>query len=370
MKRLKLLILSLVLLIIGISSTIFFSDKNFDNKFNNYIGNTKKEENREKLNIIYIIGDGMGFANIEAAEIYVGYKLEITNTDNIFSITTYSNNNKLTDSAAAGTALATGVKTNNGVIGLDPKGNKIPNILEIARSNKMKIGIVTTDIITGATPASFSAHAKSRKLNKEIEMDQIIFKPNILYGGYDKAYTMFEINRSNYKYITKQSELKKLTKQDEYVLGLFNVNDLKNITNKNNTPTLVEMTESAIKQLENNNNGFFLVIEEAHIDQAAHKNDFKLMVNHQLQMDELVKYMKDYVKDNPNTLVIITADHETGGIVITDELEKGKIPKKIFTTKNHVKNDVPLIVFGKKSELFFKNMDNTDIFKILKSIIS
>lgn len=362
MKKIKLLLLCLIVLFINIESTPLRLSKLEP------VIDEKPDEIKEVLNIIYIIGDGMGFSNIKATEIYTGNSLELMNTPNMYSITTYSNDNEVTDSAAAGTALATGVKTNNETIGLDKDGNKVTNILEVARSKNMKIGIVTNDLVIGATSAAFSAHVINRDLNKAIAKDQLKFKPNVLYGGYDKAYTTEEIKKSNYKYITKKSELNKLSNKDEYVLGLFNFKDFKYITNNNDTPKLVEMVDSALKHLDNDN-GFLLVIEEAHIDQSAHDNDFKLMVKHQLQMDEIVKYFKKYVEDNPNTLVIITADHETGGIIITDDLTKDKLSDKSFTTKDHVGNDVPLTAFGKNSELFFKNMDNTDIYKILKNII-
>jgi len=339
------------------------SGKTSENQADSALGDPNKVKN-----IILLIGDGMGFPALETAEIYTGQPSEVLNSDITGSLTTYSADNEITDSAAAATALACGIKTNNSVIGLDTKGNSVQNLCELARKMGRKIGIVTTDELTGATPACFSAHASARSEYEKIAIAQLEFRPEVLFGGEDVNYTADRILQSGYKTVKTKTQLKELSKNDAFALGQFDNFELEYYSGQNDAPTLLDMADKALELLDNPN-GFFLMIEEAHIDRAGHGNNLVVLVDHVIQINALVAMLKEYIKKNPDTLLVVTADHETGGITLSEGMENEDLSNRIFTTTNHTAADVPLSAFGKKRELFFGKLDNTDIAEKLAEML-
>lgn len=296
-------------------------------------------------NIIYFIGDGLGTSQRQISEYY---KQEILNNPeklamNSFPIagitTTHSLNSFITDSAAAGTALATGYKTNNGVISQTPDGKKLKTLLELAQEKNMKTGLITSTRITHATPAVFASHNSSRKNEDQIAENYINSSVDLfLGGGYsyfvpktgnlksrrkDEKNLISEFNAKGYKtFIGEKSSQEFLTYKftgKEKIFAAFTDSHLPyeiDRVKENSTPSLAELTEKGIAHLSTNNeNGFFLMVEGGRIDHASHAQDVVGTINDTLVFDLAIKKALDFYKENPeDTLIVIASDHETGGM--------------------------------------------------------
>lgn len=333
-------------------------------------------------NIIFLIGDGMGLSQVSAARIKAvgpGGRLHMDRMPVTGLITTYSANGLVTDSAAAGTALSTGYKTNNGMIGVSPEGRRLTSILEEAKGRGMATGLIATSTITHATPASFASHVNSRKEEATIATHLLGNKVNILLGGgkeffipssspgskrEDERNLIDEAKEKGYFFIQTKEELQEAN--SDYLLGLFQLGAL---TTNLPEPTLAELTHKAINLLSQNKKGFFLMVEGSQIDWASHGNDMDNTIKQTLLFDEAVKVTIDFALKDKHTLVIVTADHETGGMGINGgnlndrELEIG------WTTKGHTGVVVPLYAFGPQGEEFMGLHDNTDIPRIIAKVL-
>ena len=267
-------------------------------------------------NIILLIGDGMGFNQIEAAKALSGH-------DSLFMESlpfqsqqlTRSLSNKTTDSAAAATALASGVKTINGQVGKVVFSN-LKTSMDIAQENNMKTGIVTTDDIYGATPASFSGHALRRNLYNQIISSQLDSNIDYIIGSVvSKDLTSAKsdkIAQKGYTYVDNYEDLSNIDKSNKYY-GI-----IPTLHSNYETESYVELknvAQNAIEYLDNEN-GFFLMIEGARIDKYNHKNNLDGMVSELIDFDETVEYCVSWAKQHKNTIVIVTADHESGGLEI------------------------------------------------------
>lgn len=321
-------------------------------------------------NVILMIGDGMGISQVYAGMTANKGTLNLEKCQFVGFSKTYSANNYITDSAAGGTAIACGTKTNNGAIGVDEDGNPVKSILEYASENGLATGVVASCAITHATPASFVAHQPSRKMEEEIAEDFVNSDVTLFIGGGKKQFE----SRAD-----KVNLLKKLTEKGFQLA--FDLDDIKKITtgklaglvaDKHPDPYpkrgefLPESVKAAINLLKNDDDGFFLMIEGSQIDWASHANNGKATVNEVLDFDRAIKVAFDYADKDPNTLVIVTADHETGGMALTGgELSTGKV-KTAFTTTGHTSVMVPLFAYGAGAIEFAGIYENTAIFsKIL-----
>ena len=301
-----------------------------------------KDRDNSVKNIIYFIGDGMGPTHVVLARNYslfiLGKDLNMTSLMKDGStayMTNYSADYIVTDSAAAGTAMATGFKTNNGMISVTPDGRKIDTILEKAQSVGKSTGLISTARLTDATPASFSSHSKNRGLENEIAVDMLEHKVDCLLGGGLRHFIPQDIKGSgredirnllteaqNFGY-TVVKNAREFNNADPYttskLLGLFSISHLpyELDRNTNEVPSLAEMTEKALQILNKNQTGFFLMVEGGRIDHAAHANDAASVIKEVLAFDEAIGVALNYQKKEPNTLIVVTADHETGGIAIT-----------------------------------------------------
>jgi len=285
-----------------------------------YSGENLPIKARGVKNVIILIGDGMGVGQVEITRLchghlhmedmsYGGYEL------------TGSLSGPVTDSAAAGTAIATGFKTYNRMISTVKVGNRIVNVttlLELAKYSGKATGLVTTTRITHATPAVFASHVKHRDMEKEIARQLIEHKVNVLFGGGKREFdteTLDLARRNGYKVIYTKDELKSV--DGDYVLGLFAESHMPYVLDRdNNTVGLLDMTKKAIELLEKDPDGFFLMVEGGRIDHACHANDVASVVAETKEFDDVVGYCLDYARRNKNTLVVILADHETAGLGI------------------------------------------------------
>lgn len=335
--------------------------------------NTTRAEIPEAKNVILMIGDGMGLSDVYAAMTVSDKPLNIERCSIIGLQKTCSSDNYITDSGAAGTALATGYKTKNGEIGMDPQGNKVKSILEIAEEHGLATGLVSTSSITHATPASFIAHQLSRNSYEDIALDFLKTDVDVFIGGgydhfakrTDKLNLTDSLKLKGYEVDTSlnlilRSGSKKIAGLTAPVHNPFRLNGRGDM--------LPESSAKAIEILKSNPKGFFLMVEGSQIDWAGHSNAADTLIDEILDFDKAAGVVLDFAEHDGQTLVIITADHETGGVSVTGgNLQAHKV-KLDFSTKDHTAVMVPVYAYGPGSEKFKGIYDNTDIFyKILSA---
>ncbi|MHC4264425.1 MAG: alkaline phosphatase [Planctomycetota bacterium] len=338
------------------------------------------QEEKEVKNIILLIGDGMGLGQVMTTRLSAIGKDGRLNME-IFPVTgimkNHSSDALVTDSAASATAMACGIKTNNGMVGMDPDGKKYLSILEAAKKRSMLTGLIATSSITHATPACFGAHVESRDNETAIAKQLIDNKINVLFGGgrtfflpkkdggerRDGLDLIEEAQKQGYVYITTAREMAGIN--EPYVLGLFQKEALKTTGDE---PELSELTEKAIKILNKNEDGFFLMIEGSQIDWASHEHDEKEMIKQTIKFDAAVKVAKDFADRDGHTLVIVTADHETGGLVVLGDEEGFEIKNK-WTSREHSAMPIPVYAFGPGAYMFTGVYDNTDLAKKMAKLL-
>jgi alkaline phosphatase len=288
-------------------------------------------------NIILMIGDGMGPGHIHITWLYATRQLgknfvmtEVMDKGQTAYMINDTADSTVTESAAAATQMATGVKVLAKSIGIGPDGKILKTILEMAQERGKSTGLVTTSGITDATPAAFVTHVERRSEEEKIAEQLINSNINILFGGRkvfflpeaengkrkDGRNLVHEAKQKGYEFVSTAEEMKKA--QGEKILGLFNPgNMLFELDRKGSQePSLAEMTSKALDVIGKNRKGFFLMVEGGRIDHAAHHNDIAAVISDTLAFDEAVKVAYDFQKKNSDTLLVITADHETGGLVV------------------------------------------------------
>jgi alkaline phosphatase len=323
-------------------------------------------------NIILIIGDGTGLNQITLSRIATGgadHRLAIDQMPFFGNSLTHSYNNIYTDSAASATSWATGVKTKNKFLSITPDGKAIPTIPEILSNKGYISGLVATSSITHATPAAFYAHIDSRYKEKEIASQLLESPIQLSLGGGLEFFDIAKAQESNLLI----TDMKELDGDDflkaKKVLGLF---DEDGINRSSNKPTQLQMTKSALdflslKASSNSCNGFFLMSEGSQIDWASHDNDAATMVVEFKDFDQTIAMAMDFVTSNKETLLLVTADHETGGLQILSQ--KDDMVKVQWGTGSHTSIPVGVYAYGPGAHEFTGLMDNTDIhYMILDAI--
>lgn len=315
-------------------------------------------------NIILMIGDGMGTAQIYAGLTANKGWLNLEKTTHTGFVKTTASDNYITDSAASATAYSTGYKTYNGAIGVDTAGNPVPTILEIAEENGLATGLVATSAITHATPASFIAHQPSRNMAEEIAADFLQTDVNVFIGGGEEYFNDREDGKNLHEELAQN--------------GYYVSNDIDEITEARNGKLagflpvrrwsdgrgdqLVKTSETAINILSESESGFFLMIEGSQIDWGSHSNDIEYTVEEMLDFDSTIGKVLEFAEKDGETLVIITADHETGGLTLTGgDIQTGEIEAE-FSTGGHTGVMVPVFSYGPGAEAFSGIYDNTAIF--------
>jgi alkaline phosphatase len=288
-------------------------------------------------NIILMIGDGMGPSHVQVAWFYATRQLgknlvmtEVMDNGQTAYMVNDTADSTVTESAAAAVQMATGVKVLAKSVGIGPDGKVLETILEMAKEKGKATGLVTTSGITDATPAGFVAHVEKRSEEEKIAEQLVKSDVNILFGGRKEFFlsgsekgkrkddrNLLNDARGN-GYLVVETAEKMEKAQGEKILGLFNLgNMLFEIDRKGSTePSLAEMTAKAIDLLSKGQDGFFLMVEGGRIDHAAHHQDIAAVIMDMLAFDEAIKVAYDFQKTHPDTLLIITADHETGGLVV------------------------------------------------------
>lgn len=309
-------------------------------------------------NIILMIGDGNGLAQISATALANKGALSLTQLKSIGFLKTQSSDDFTTDSAAAGTSLATGLKVSNRAIGTDSDGSRIENSVELLSKKGFISGIVTTDEISGATPASFYAHRKDRSMSAGIMEDLSKSKLSLFIAS----------ENSNNNVITAigsfsiLSELNQVGNSKMDKIGFFMSRNALADNNK-----LAKATGSALQFLDYKNKPFFLLVEGAKIDSYGHANDIGGIISEGIGFDKAIAEALKFADQNSGTLVIVTADHETGGLTIPQGNFKKNEIEGDFTTDDHTGIMVPIFAYGPQSDEFQGVYENTEVFhKILK----
>lgn len=331
-------------------------------------------------NVILLIGDGMGINQITAARLSLAEgAYAVLNLDTMpytgFSIN-FAANNLVTDSAAAATALATGFRTDTGRLGTLPDGTAAESIMLKAKERGLSIGLVVTVKVTDATPAAFLVNADHRAFERDIAAAILEAGPDVLLGGGADAFGINPFTKKpksnalilkaleqGYTFVADRDGLLELDITPEMkLIGLFIGGDLSfELTRLPTEPSLLEMTGRALELVSQNPQGFFLLVEGSRIDRAGHTNSLKELVGEVLMFDQVVGLALDFARENPDTLVVVTADHETGGLTITGGDPAGENVTYAWTSTAHTGSMVPIYAFGPGAERFSGTLQITDI---------
>lgn len=360
--KITLAILNIIVLFITIIGCILISRTIITNK-NDYSFLEGKSNK-----VVLFIGDGMGENHIKVSSLFLEKEPIFSSFGKDGYVSTFSKQLFIpTDSAAAATALATGKKVNNREIAYH-KNEIIDSISDYAKSLGYGVGIVTTDSLDGATPASFSSNAKDRSNTEEIIASQLQSNIDLFLGsGYD-IYANYKDNfrEKGYNFISKYSEL---TLTNKKLIGAFS--KINNYNTDNNLPTLPILTEYAINYFENNfPNGYFLMIEGAHIDKMSHDNNIFEMIKYFDEFNNSIKIAYEKLSSKANASIIVTSDHETGKLQYTENVTS--ISNKLYKSSGHTSRKVKYFMYNKNNifDKVNKKIDNTDIYKICKALFT
>ena len=319
------------------------------------------QKNAPVKNIILLIGDGNGLTQISSATLANGGNLTLTQLKSIGLLKTQSADDFTTDSAAAGTALATGKKTNNRAIGVDPAGQALVNITELLSGHGFLSGCITTDNITGATPSAFYAHRKDRSDTNGIISDLSKSKLSLIVGG---GATELEKSKMGFSILESANAIGQ--SKEEKVCYFLSKGDVPSIL-EGRENILAEATKNGLEFLQAKDKPFFLMVEGAQIDSYGHHNDVSGIVSEGIDFDRAITEAVKFADAHENTLVIVTADHETSGFSIPQGNLKNKMIEGDFTTHDHTGTMVPISAYGPKSNEFQGVYENNEVFgKILK----
>lgn len=347
--------------------------------------------------IILFIGDGMGANHRKAATWLASGQSGTLMMDSLpvhGSVQTLNVNNAITDSGAAATAIATGFLTNNYVIGVDREGNAVSTILELAQANGWSVGLVTTTSLVHATPAAFAAHVPDRDNRTEIARQMMAHNVDVLLGGGEDDFfssdesgcfngngkqppdvkLIADAIAAGYTYICRPEELQELDLSDlDRLIGLFGADSIRRPI----SPSLVEMTETALTILARDPDGFFLMVEAGQVDWAAHGNQAKNVIPLTLGLNAAVARAQVFILDRPNTLLIVTADHETGGMSVNLDGEGSSTQDGPFampdgttfwvnwSTGYHTSERVPVTAQGPYADMLAGEIHLTQIFEAM-----
>jgi alkaline phosphatase len=329
-------------------------------------------DNTRVKNVILIIGDGTGLA-----QWYAGYtgnkgKLNVFNMRSIGLSKTSSADSYITDSGAGASAMATGQKTNNRFISVSPQDKPTQSLPELLTSLHKSTAVISTGDITDATPAAFYSHVNERSLSEKIAAAFLQSKVDILIGGSIEYFN----NRKDKRDLINEMSAKQYTVID-------NINNLDTVKNKklvlldstaelraseNRGPFLTKSLEFSINKLKENKAGFFIMAEGAQVDHGGHDNELNWLVQEVKDLDNAIGAAMRFADQDGETLVVVTADHETGGLsLLSGDIASGTVSGH-FSSDDHSAICVPVFAYGPQSRLFCGVYENTEIFdKIMKA---
>ncbi|MDY5946221.1 MAG: alkaline phosphatase [Prevotella sp.] len=324
-------------------------------------------------NVILMIGDGMSLAHMYTAWTANRGQLWLENAQYTGLSKTWCTNRLVCDSGSGGTALATGQKTCYHAVGTDPQGNPLTTLCDLAKAKGKSAGIAVTCRLWDATPCDFSCHNLDRDKEQELIGDYPTSGLDYAFGGGAKYF----INRADGRDIFKELEANgyhvSRTWDD---LAAWKSGKVFAVPYDVDTPLpdergdlLARASLKGIELLNQNRNGFFMMVEGSQLDDYGHFNQLDLLMKETLDFDQTIGKMMKWAAQDGETLVVVTADHETGGLTLVDgNKDEGKVTC-CFSTKSHSGVMVPVYAFGPGSEQFSGIMENTDIFKKIKALM-
>jgi len=330
----------------------------------------KLETNTNVKNMVILIGDGMGQNHIKNAKTYYGLEDQEFENDFKSEVDTSSKSLGATDSAAAATAMATGVLVYNKKVSSNGKQD-YQTILEYASSKGKKTGIITTDKLSGATPACFSSHANNRGDTEDIVLSQLESNVDLLVGAGNDTYTNHtsDFLAKGYSVVSTVEDLYQTPKNQKVLATLENINSIYNeeLTNQTDISRIVEF---ALSYLENDN-GFVLMVECAHIDKFSHSNKLKSSLAEVKTLFDVASTLYKYDRDNNgNTAILITADHETGNLQLgSSASEIDTKNNKLYKSGGHTSKNVNLYVHNVRFNKKVSVVKNTYVYTISKFVI-
>lgn len=336
---------------------------------NRAVNQSKETTEPQVKNIIYMIGDGMGLTQITAAAAKRDFKpLQVERAEYVGIAKTYSKSHKVTDSAAAGTALATGIKTYNGAIGVDIDKKPLVSILKKANKRGLGTGLIATHAIVDATPAAFIANVEHRDMKEEIAADFLKTDIDLFIGGGKQYFTQradgrdltLELKKNGYDVVNNIEDV--MSSTSDKIVGLLADDDMPSMLDGRDN-FLPLATKKALNVLKDNHKeGFFIMVEGSMIDRGGHKNNYDMVVTETEDFDEAIRVAFDFADENPGTLVVVTADHETGGLSLKKNSEE---TKPHFSTGGHTATFVPIYAYGTGAKQFSRVMENVEIPSIM-----
>lgn len=340
----------------------------------------------EVKNIIYMIGDGMGLAQASLMQIEQKYApTAFDRAHNVALQKTYSANNRVTDSAASGTALATGYKTNNSTLGQTPDGTHVESIMAKGEKVGYASGVVVTCYVNHATPAAFYAHRESRNDNDGIIADFMESDLDVVFGGGSRYFDEYflkqnknyvdELKAKGYTVLGEQSEMSSVSEGN--VVGLFAETNIPLMRNGRGN-YLPDATAKALEILTNNvekqgKEGFILMVEGSQIDGEGHGNNIEGVLAETRDFAKAMEVAMDYADAHPGTLVVVTGDHETGGLSIPSNKTDFTLPESGisygFSTTGHTGIMLPVYLYGTGADRINGIMENTELSQALQRML-
>ena len=339
---------------------------------------TKSSPEPRVKNVILMVGDGMGLAQVTAlmlAENYNPVNIERASVGGF--VKTYSANNRVTDSAASGTTYASGEKTNNGYLSVRPDGTPMESILQKAEKAGLATGLVVTTNIQHATPGAFYAHNPDRNDYEGISLELLVSGVDVAIGGGAKYMT----DRKDGRNIVEELKTKGYTMTDNLAglagvsrgsaMAIYEGGGLPLVAKGRDPEYLSDATAKALDILTANTSGtsaaggFFLMVEGSYIDSAGHSNDAEALMGEMRDFDKAVGVAFDYADKHPETVVIVLADHETGGLTLPAGKENFLLPDSgvdfKWCTGGHTGTMIPMFAYGKHADTFGGVFNNIDI---------
>ncbi len=339
-------------------------------------GITGPDSAAKPKNIIVFIADGFGFPHMSLA--MLSKTAEGTSSLwRAFPVRAWhdarSYYGPLTDSGASGTALATGSESQFGMVGTDPKGNPVNSLFDYAWESNYATGVVTDSYIWDATPASFVVSNESRDNAEDILKQIAASELDLIFGeledvGEDEVpeyEPTLEILRQRY-YLLDET-LSTAAAGDQPIAAIYDEDEVQDLSS---SPNLLQLTELALSHIQTKNKPFVLFVESEEMDAASHANDSKRVMNGLESIQATVSFLLDFAKEDGETLLVFTSDHDTGGPAIVNE--PGNYPNMeiVWPSADHTATVVPLLAYGPGSDQFLQVYRNWQVGKLLISMVN
>ena len=368
--------LSLVLATSSVSAQSVKQSYTFDKPYE--VEKVKAPRGKKVKNVILMIGDGMSLMHIQAAWTCNRGHLWLENAQYTGLSKTPATNRLITDSGSGGTSLATGYKTRYHAVGVDEDGNKLKSLVDYAKEAGKSAGVAVTCRLWDATPCDFLSHNIDRDNEQELIAEMANSPVDYVFGGGAKFFTnrkdgrniFKELEKKGYKVFTSRKDLETISKEKGNSKVYCVPFEVDTPLPDERGDLLARASIAGMNLLNQNKNGFFMMVEGSQLDDYGHFNQLDMLMKETLDFDQTFGSIIKWAAEDGETLVVVTADHETGGMtVLGGDYKEGRVEVN-FSTKNHSGTMVPVYAFGPGSENFSGFMDNTDICWKIKALMN